>query len=311
MSNNIIQHVTRTIYGSYLQTTRVLRRPVDIKEFTTINEAINDPIKVPHQPRVQTIGKQETEPYDDTNDSDLIKIGYVVIGNGGHMASVGAGNNISYMDLNVHESTDSAPFKMIPFVCRPIANDLPDDERANYRLRKVLTIDGEHYVAYFAKVLDFTNSEVQMNIARTISGKTETTPFVPTINNIRATPVTPGTINDGTKVFAAAKAVFTFNEKDVGYLIEAAINLYGSAREAIISELAFCSGVDKKIVREYPVDGNQTSNGAIANRNLLEAQAVQVCCFANTYYQANFGMLGFEVPFDIGAIEPLFGKTTA
>lgn len=308
-TSNILQQVTRTIYGSHLQTARVLRRPLDIREHTTLNEAINDEVKIPFQPPIITQGMQECEVYDAMNDSDDVKIAYVAIGNGGHTTSVSSQNQVSYMGLNVHQSTDAAPFRMLPFVCRPEDHDIPDDERANYRLRKTLMIDGELYVAYYLKVLDFSNSEIEMNIARTINGKTTENVFIPTINNLRTSPVEPGVENDGTKTYVTAKAVFDFTEKDVGYFIEACENMFGSSNEAIISELAFCSGVDKPIVRSYPSAGAQTSNSSITGRNLKEAVAVQVCCFANTYYQANFGMLGFTVPFDIGASEPLFGKT--
>lgn len=309
-TSNILQHVTRTIYGSNLQTARVLLRPLDIKEHTTINEAINDEIKVPFQPDIPTRGMQETEAFNATNDSPRIQIGYVVIGNGGHTTALSSKNSVSYMGLNIHQSTDAAPFRMIPFVCRPIAADLPDDERVNYRLRKTLLIDGQLYVAYYAKKLDFSNSEIEMNISRTINGETTDEEFNPTVNNIRATPIAPGVENDGTKTYCSAKATFDFTEKDVAYLIEASINMFGSANEAIISEIAFCSGVDKRIIRSYPANGAQVASTAISSKNLMEAQAVQVCCFANTYYQANFGMLGFTVPFDIGASEPLFGKTS-
>ena len=308
-TSNILQQVTRTVYGSHLQTARVLRRPLDIREHTTLNEAVNDEVKIPFQPAILTQGMQECEVYDAMNDSDDVQIGYVAIGNGGHTTSVSSQSQVSYMGLNVHQSTDAAPFRMLPFVCRPADHDIPDDERANYRLRKTLLIDGQLYVAYYLKVLDFSNSEIEMNIARTINGKTIESVFIPTVNNLRATPVEPGVENDGTKTYVTAKAVFDFSEKDVNYFIEACENLYGSSNEAIISELAFCSGVDKPIVRSYPVSGAQTSNSTIKARNLKEAVAVQVCCFANTYYQANFGMLGFTVPFDIGASEPLFGKT--
>lgn len=308
-SSNILQQVTRTVYGAHLQTARTLRRPLDIREHTTLNEAINDEIKVPFQPDILTKGMQECEPYDPVNDSDGIQIGYIAIGNGGHTTAISSQNSVSYMGLNVHQSTDAAPFRMLPFVCRPEDHDIPDEERANYRLRKTLTIDGETYVAYYLRVLDFSNSEIEMNIARTINGETLETVFVPTVNNLRATPVAPGVENDGTKTYVTAKAVFDFTEKDVAYFIEACENLFGSSNEAIISEIALCSGVDKPIVRSYPSDGMQTSTSSIASRNLKEAVAVQVCCFANTYYQANFGMRGFTVPFDIGASEPLFGKT--
>lgn len=308
LDNNIIQHVTRTIYGSYLQTCRVLRRPMDIKEFTTINEVINDEIKVPFQPQVGTIGLQETESFDPQNDSDLIDIGYVIIGNGGHVTNI-SGNNVPYMSANIHQATDAAPFKIIPFVCKPIEQDISDAERENYRLRKVLEIDGELYVAYFAKKLSFNNSEVNMIKSVTTNGETTYTPFIPTINNLRPIPIQPGVENDGSKVFASANGVFTFTEKDIALLMEACINMYGSISDAVISEIALCSGVDKAVVRSYPSEGAQTAGGAIANRNLKEAVAVQVCCFINSYYQANYGMSGFEIAFDIGAIEPLFGKS--
>lgn len=309
MSTNVINHVTRTIYGSYLQTCRVLLRPLDIKEHSTINEAMSDSIKIPFQPSVMSAGLQEPEPFDSVNDSNKINIGYVVIGNGGHVSSITA-NDTTYMDFNIHQATDAAPFKLMPFICRPIESDIPDLERANYRLRKVLEIDGEMYVAYYAKRLDFSNSDVNMVLSSSVNGETTYIPFNPTINNLRPLPVSPGVENDGTKTFAVAKTIFRFNEKDIMYLTEACTNLYGSANEAIISEIAFCSGVDKKIVRSYPHTGSATSDSSITNRNLKEAVAVQVACFVNTYYQANFGINGLEIAFDIGAIEPLFGRRT-
>lgn len=308
LDNNIVQHVTRTIYGSYLQTSRVLRRPMNVLEFTTINEALNDDIKIPFQPKVGTLGAQVAEPFDPMNDSDLIDIGYVVIGNGGHITNI-SGNNVPYMSANIHQATDAAPFRMIPFVCKPIDQDISDAERENYRLRKVLEIEDELYVAYYAKKLSFSNSEVNMIKSVTTNGETVYTPFVPTINNLRPEPISPGVENDGSKVFASANGVFTFTEKDIAYLMEACVNMYGSVSDAVISEIALCSGLDKKIVRSYPTEGGQTAGGGIANRNLKEAVAVQVCCFINSYYQANYGMSGFEIAFDIGAIEPLFGKT--
>lgn len=307
MTTSVISHVSRTIYGSYFQTCRALRRALDIKENSTINEAMSDSVKIPFQPAIQSAGLQETAAFDSVNDSNLINIGYVVIGNGGHVASISA-NDTSYMDFNIHQSTDAAPFKLMPFVCRPIDSDLPDSERAEYRLRKVLEIDQELYVAYYAKRLDFSNSDVDMVLSSTINGETTYKPFNPTISNLRPLPVAPGIENDGTKTYATAKTIFRFEEKDILYLTEACVNLYGSANEAIISEIAFCTGVDKPIIRSYPHNGSGASDSSIVNRGLKEAAVVQVACFVNTYYQANFGINGLEIAFDIGAIEPLFGR---
>lgn len=307
MSTNVIQHTTRTIYGSYIQTCKVILRPIDIKENSTINEALNDSIAIPFQPGNSTVGLQECDPYDPVNDSKNINIGYVVIGNGGHVSSLTA-NDTTYMDFNIHQATDAVPFKLMPFICRPIDADIPDTERKDYRLRKVLEIDGELYVAYYAKRLDFSNSDVDMVISSTVNGETTYKPFNPTISNMRPQPVLPGLENDGTKTYATAKTMFRFEEKDIMYLTEACVNLYGSANEAIISEIGFCSGADKPIVRAYSNGAGSTSDSAIKNRGLKETVAMQSCVFVNTYYQANFGINGLEIAFDIGAIEPLFGR---
>ena len=75
---------------------------------------------------------------------------------------------------------------------------------------------------------------------------------------------------------------------------------------ASISEIAVCSGIDKVVQQEYPLNGTQTSTN-VANQNLVEAVGVQVSCFMNTFYSAISGNQGFGFDLDLGAAEPLFG----
>lgn len=305
MSGNLVKHAVRTIYGSNLQTLRQLGKDIDIYEHSTINEVLSDPLSVRFQPSNQNLGLQECDAYNPSEDSDRLKMGYVVIGNGGHTNSVTA-NDVGYMGLNIHSPTDAALFNMLPFICRPIDMDLDDEQRRDYRLRKVLQIDGEFYVAYYAKVLDFSNSDVNMVISTTVNGETTSLPFRPNVNNLRPKPIQAGVENDGSKVHATANVPLKFTTQDVAYLNEACMNLYGSTADAIISEIGICSGADKPIVRSYSTAGG-TSDSSIANRDLYESVGVQVCCFVNTYYQANLGYQGMSIIFDVGAIEPLFG----
>lgn len=72
---------------------------------------------------------------------------YFCIGNGGENP------NTPYAILDVHD-WETRLYNMVPFRCVPISADLSVEERKNYRLKKVIEIDGNRYYAYYAKVFD-------------------------------------------------------------------------------------------------------------------------------------------------------------
>lgn len=57
--------------------------------------------------------------------------------------------------------TNMAPYLIRPFRAVPFETDLTADERANYAMRQVRTINGIQYCLYYLKKIDFTQSEVQ------------------------------------------------------------------------------------------------------------------------------------------------------
>lgn len=75
------------------------------------------------------------------------KVNYFCIGNGGENPAT------PYEVLDVHD-WETRLYNMVPFRCVPVTADLSASERASYRLRKRISINGAEYYAYYAKVFD-------------------------------------------------------------------------------------------------------------------------------------------------------------
>lgn len=302
-----IKHVTRTIYGSDLQTSQTLKIPYRIREFTTINEALNVPEIVPYQPNPLTAGAQVPPSYNAETDTSGLAVRFWCIGNGGHSMVTKGEKGIPLIISNAHRSNDACLYDLLPFAVKPIDQDFTREQRANYRLRKILFIDGEYYAAYYARKLPTQQLASKMLHTKIQSGIAATVEFIPSINNLKPVKPTIGQENDGSYLSVSSSIVIDFTEQDVNLLKESCEILYGSADFAIISEIAVCSGIDKVVQQEYPLNGTQTSTN-ISNQNILEAVGVQVSCFMNTFYSAISGNQGFGFDLDLGAAEPLFSN---
>lgn len=302
-----VKIVTRTIYGAALQTSQTLKTPHQILEFTSINEALNVPDIVPYQPNPLTAGAQIAQSYNAETDTNNLAVQYWCIGNGGHNMVTKGEKAIPLPITEVHRSNDACLYEILPFVVKPIDQDLSIEQRKNYRLRKVLFIDGEYYVAYYARKLPTQELASKMLHTKVQDGVSATVEFIPSINNLNPPKPTIGQENDGSFLSVSSSVLIDFTEQDVNWLKEACEILYGSAEFAIISEIAICSGIDKVVQQEYPLSGTQTSTN-IANQNILEAVGVQVACFMNPFYSAISGNQGFGFELDLGAAEPLFAS---
>ena len=305
---DVVKVVTRTIYAATLQTAKHQNTPLLVPAYSTINEAINNATIVAYQPSVSTMASQTAAQFNPEQDTVNIGLQYLCIGNGGHRFIDGGLNGVP-VDLPVpHKASDSGLYNMIPFLCKPIADDISREARARYRLRKILEIDGEVYVAYFAKFLSMQNNSPRMTRTTIIDGVPATTNFSPTINDLK--PVKPNIdaiVNDNTYVSATATTIIDFTEQEMRDIVEACTLLYGNPNYAIISELALCSGVDKLVTNQYPISGAQTPFN-ISDQRLKEAVAVQVNGFISTYISVKMNMQGFQLSLDLGATEPLYSE---
>lgn len=275
-----MQNNTRTVIGGYLQTAQLLGLPVIIPPNSTLNEKLS----ISQANQIAT--------------TDVPKLGYVCIGNGGHSVEIGI-NNIPINKPVQFHSTSTALYNQLPFVMRLETNDMTPAERANYRLRKVEVHGGVPYIAYYGRVLDLANVVPATNYNTVANGVTTITPFVPSVANMNPTP--PATtaagvvIASGDYVSATAKVPFIMSPADIVEFTNVANIIYGNPNYAIISEIALCSGVDKQVSGTFnAVTGTYT-----------ESIGVQVMSFSNAYYQMQFNNNGINMMLELGASEPL------
>lgn len=302
-----VRTVVRTIYSAKLQTSQTLKIPYQIPEMSTLNEALNLVDVVKYQPKPLTAGAQKAQSYNAETDTKNVGIQYWCIGNGGHDMISSGGQGGPYPEEKPHRASDGGFYNQIPFVIKHVDQDLTREQRAQYRLRKILLIDGQYYAAYYARKLPVQNVSPKMLQTKIQNGIATTTEFIPTLNNLNPPDPVIGQENDGSYLSVSSTMSIDFNAQDVAWLQEACELLYGTSRAAIISEIGICSGVDKTITQGYPLTGTQTSTNITA-QGLIEAVGVQVNCFINYFYSANHSNQGFSFEFDIGAAEPLFAS---
>jgi hypothetical protein len=276
-----MENITRTIYGSALQSALYLNLPVPIKTNSTLNEKFG--ISAGVLPTIDNPPRAR----------------YFAIGNGGHKFTVGA-DGVPKPEPIQHRATDAACFHHIPFVMRLPDNDLSPTDRLKYALRRLEVWQGVQYVCYYLKRIDFTGVTVDMQFKTVSNGQETTTEFVPTADNLNPQPPvlsnTGVNLTDGNYVTADARIDLSLSAADCAELINVANVMYQDDRAAIISEAALVSAVDQQVQVAGP--GNSTFA-------FLEAIAAQVTSFVNTFIPVNFLNNGTDILLDVGATEPL------
>ncbi len=280
-----MENFTRTIYSSKLQTYLLTGIQFVCDPNSTLNEALNIQPGVYPGPGITPT------------------LGYLAIGNGGHKMTTNA-SGVSVPQPVQHSGTDAELYSQLPFVLRPIANDLTTVQQQAYALRRIEQHNGAPYVAYYLKRIPMTGVVPGMNLITNVNGVSNVTAFVPNASNLNPTPpaLSPSGVNivSGNYVSASAPVSLVFTAFDATELMNVATILYNDVSYAIISEIALCSGIDKVVAS--PAAGNTTIN-------FNDAIAVQVLSFNNTFYPMNFFNNGLTEVVDIGCTEPLFQLT--
>lgn len=281
-----MEPIVRTIYGAYLQTCHLLKLPVTIKANSTLNEKFN-------------IHKDVA-----IADTDMPAVKYLAIGNGGHKMTVGA-DNIAVPVAVPHLPRHAGLYNQLPFVMRLPDNDLVVGEREKYRLRRLEVHDGITYVAYYLKVLDLSTTTPQLELRTVTDGIVVSTPLTPTLEDLNPTPpaITPNSVLTTTGDYAAAtaKVPFVMTSDDIDEFLNVCNIIYGSDNQAIISEMAMCSGLDKSLVGDF----NGVSIG------YTDAIAVQVTSYISSFYAVKFNRQQVGISFDLGSLEPMLTLTNS
>lgn len=275
----------RTALGGLSQTCAMMGLPLPQIANTTLNEKLSIQANA-------TLGVNETP-----------RAKYMCIGIGGHQGTVGA-DGILLIGSAQHRPTDNSLFRMMPFVMRPLANDLTSTERQRYALRRIENHKGLDYAVYYLRRLDLTNVVPKLQKINITKGVTTTTDYTPTSGDLSPTPpaLNTGGANTVTGEFIAAVARVTvnFDTLDATEILNAAMVLFDSEEYAIISEMGFVSGVDRSVTVTDPT-------GALVYDECINAQIVtHIATLQKLVANRN----GFESVFDVGATEPMYNLTT-
>lgn len=277
--------ITRTIYGSYLQTCLTLRRPFVLKEHTTLNEKFGIQDGVAPAANIYPA------------------LDYWCIGNGGMSITVN-GDNLIKKNAIQHRGTDAALFNHLPFVLRETNNDLTSSERIKYRLRREEVHAGRSYYAYYARKIDLTTAVVGMEYITVTEGVESLTPFVPNTGHLNPSP--PILSNSGSNIVSGDMTSITtpitlpFSLDDTKEFLDVCRILYGDDSYATISEIALVSGVDKVV---------SVSGSGGSSFNFTEVIAAQVNSHLIADYNMKFLSNSLNVDLDVGSTEPLFVLT--
>jgi hypothetical protein len=300
--------ITRTVYGATIQTVRALGMKHVVVEYTTINQAINEPTIINKLPTPLTRGMEIYDPYDFDKDSNNIFTQYLVVGNGGHENINNPNDAVPYSIPVPHKATDSGLFNLMPFILRKADDDLTVAERRKYALRRTVEVDGVLYAAYYARKIEFPRTTPEITITKIVDGESVVETFVPTINNLRPVKYAQETEYKGAYATVSSFVQLVWDENDIQDAKDACRIMFGNERMAIISELAICSAVEKPIKQRYPSEAGsaQTPINVPAN-TFFEAVACQVNVHITTYIPLSYADQEYTLSLNLGATEPLFG----
>ena len=221
-------------------------------------------------------------------------IKYFALGNGNMKVLPGGDDMLYYSN---HKVTDGALYNHIPFIIRETKFDLTVEEKSKYRLRKLYTINGKEYAAYFLKVIDTRNiknqllkiksSEIKMPIIEILSTNNSNI-LEPTHREIDSPIETLG----DEYVTVSNQVTLTLTTEELKEVERAMKLLSLDMISKEINEIALCTGVDQ-------LDHTTMTNEAIKT---------QVAIFMDVNYNIQEAINtenGFYREVEIGGMQPL------
>lgn len=275
-----METIVRSIYGSHLMTCKLLNRPFTVLDNSTLNKKFNVyPDEVP-----------STGEYADLK--------YIAIGNKGVDYEIGA-NNYILTKPTPHLPRHASLYNFIPFIVRPLTNDLSASERSNYRMRVINNIGGVDYAFYYLMVLPLNTVIPSVELRNVNDGVISSNTFTPDQSDLSPTPPVISNVDlnnpNGDYLVSTAKVNFSLDQLAVTEIMDACNLLYGDVRYAIISEIALCTGIDRTL----------TGTFGSATLPYTESVATQIAAFIHQYHALTSNTTGVNIEFDIGAVEPL------
>lgn len=255
----------------------------DIKRYTTMNERLDI------SPNV-TLGNDEK-----------VKLGVLVIGSGGHTCAPGTNGRPRIMPRN-HTAENLSTFDPVPFVLRPVEDDLTLAERNKYCLRKEVNVGGKIYFGYYGLRLNITKDNFEVRTVRVtkINGVDEETHYELDSNNIFPEPVDlpvdHAVVASDVQLRVTAPISIRLDFNAVNEFVEACkIMNNGDETTAVISEMALCTGADR-VISVPGTDGTIQFNESITT---------QVYCHNADMLALYYNRKEANITIDLGAQIPL------
>lgn len=285
----------RLAIGANFQLAKAIGAPINPAPNTTLNEAINNRSIVPFQPDTPTQGMEVVEEYNPITDSINNNIQYIAIGTGGRILKSNPKTGKPKVTKIPHKARDTGLFEIIPWMIRDIDNDLTAEQRRHYRLRKTIEVGGVLKVAYFLKRVDLSQATITQQIVKIDRGSKTATNYTPTVNDLKPDIHELNGPNDGTFINTKVNIELNITAEEAEALRHVGEVWYGDSEDLVISEIAICSGCEKRVIKKYPNTGRQTALNV--NQELLEATAVQAIIIRSTKHEMDFynGSVGEDI----------------
>lgn len=277
----------RSLQGALIQVQQLLNKPAQPLLNTTLNQLLD----IQH-PSTLT-------------DTDVPVTKYWCIGVGNlEVSTIPTGGSSQQTRVSTrhkrHRPRDTALYDMVPFVVRRLDNDLAAIDRAKYRLRKLITVAGVVYAAYYLKTFDISTTVPTLELMTVSAGTTTTTAFTPAASDLSPTPPVldsqGNVLGTGDYVRVTAKISLNFDATDVTEYLNAYNILYGDISTSDINEIGICSGVDRNVQGSF--------NGGVT-AGYTECLAARIMHFINCYRPVKDNTAGGPWNIDLGATEPM------
>lgn len=280
-----MEKTVRSIIGDKLQTAQKVNRPYTYSP----NSVMNDILGV--LPNEYPAGTPWTQ--------------YATIGIGG-MATKWYDNNTRSEQYPLpHDPSHTGLYLQVPWVARPIQEDLTADERRKFRLRTIQDVRGTMMALYWGRVLDLTNTQVRIEYRQIQNGQINSEPWEPSQANQFPKPPVLGQgqilVTGDDYLASTAKTTLKLSSWDMSELVNVGVALYQSEDAILLTEIGLCSGID--------VQHRGNFNGQMLQ--YTEAAGVQITDFVSVFLPSNFNRAGATVNLDIGSVEPLLELRSA
>lgn len=230
-----------------------------------------------------------------------VRLGVLVIGSGGHTCAPGSNGRPRIAPRN-HTAENLSTFDPVPFVLRPVEDDLSVSERNKYCLRKEIEVSGKLYFAYYGLRLNITKDNFKVTTLKvtTENGVEEEVAYETDSNNIFPEPVdlpvNGAVVASDVQIRVTAPITIHLDFNTVSEFVQACKILNdGDETTAVISEMALCTGANRVV----PVNG---TDGTIQFR---ESIATQVYCHAADMLALYYNKKEANITIDLGAQIPL------